>query len=291
MTLTADRLARVEALFQGVAADAPGCAIGIIENGETLLARGYGLASLEHRGLALLEHSGGLAGYGTQLQVYPSEGFGVVAMRNDGTSPQRLSRQVAEICLDDRMSPPRAAAPAPAVEALRARAACYRRDNGVVLSLAEREGKLYLQNIPFELQPLGPDTFAMGGDPDIIQITFDAEGGFALSQGLSAPERFRRCEPPAEIDEDAFVGDFHSPELGAGCSIRRSGRSLAASFARGAGAPLQPIDPDCLGAANLGVTLTFQRDASGAAHRFIASGIQVRGVAYSRVRVVWHEAP
>ncbi len=43
-----DAIARVEALIEDVAADAPGWTVGVVENGETLFARGYGLASLEH---------------------------------------------------------------------------------------------------------------------------------------------------------------------------------------------------------------------------------------------------
>lgn len=244
---------------------------------------GMGLVTSRHRGLAMLEHSGGLAGYRTQLQVYPSDGFGVVVLCNDAAvPPQLISRRVAEIFLDARMAPPPARAPMPAVEAVRARVACYRTTNGVVLSLVERQGELHLQGIPWPLSPLAPDTFALDGDPDIMRVAFDADGDLVLTQGAAAPELFRRCEPPAEVDDDAFVGKFLSPEVGAVCSVQRSGGLLTVSFAGAAGVELRPIGPDCLWAADLGVTLAFLHDGSGAASGFIASGVRVRGLVYDR---------
>lgn len=263
-------------------------AIACMQTPETLssgASTGYGMGLVvrRHRGLMMFEHGGGLAGYRTQLQVYPSEGFGVAVLCNDASaSPQHLSGQIAEVCLEDRMAPRPEPAPTPAIETVRARAGSYRRDNGVVLSFVEREGKLYLRGIPIELRLLDEATVAMDGDPDIMRITFDAEG-FTLTQGLSAPERFQRCEPPGEIEADAFVGDFHSPEVGAACRVRHSDGSLAITFAGVASAALQPIGPNDLWAPDLGVTLAFQRDASGAAQGFTASSLRIRGLGYLRV--------
>jgi CubicO group peptidase (beta-lactamase class C family) len=245
---------------------------------------GMGLIPTRHRGLAMLEHSGGHAGYRTQLQVYPREGFGVVVLCNDAAGlPELRARQVAEICLSDRMAPPPTQAPPPPVRAVRARAGCYRTTNGVVLSLVERDGKLYLEGIPFELCPLTSDTFAMAGDPDSMQLAFDPEGGFTLARGLAAPEPFQRCEPPGTIDEDIFLGEFQSPEVGAGCSLQRKGESLTASFAGGGSVVLRPIGPDCVWAADLGVTLAFHSDARDVASGFTVSGIRARGLTYDRL--------
>jgi len=245
---------------------------------------GMGLFVTRHRGLAVLEHSGGHGGYRTQLQVYPSEGFGVVVLCNDAAGqPQQIARQVAEACLEDRMAPPAARAPAPAPEALQARAGCYRTAVGDVLALVEQEGKLFIHGVPLALQALGDDSFAMAGDPDILRLAFDAESGFALTLGSAAPRRFTRCEPPAEGDEGAFLGEFRSAEMGAACVVHRDGDSLAVSFGRGPAAALRQISPGCLWAADLGVTLAYQRSGSGEVEGFTAAGGRVRGVAYRRV--------
>jgi CubicO group peptidase (beta-lactamase class C family) len=44
---TAETIAKVDALFSGIAADAPGCAVGIAQKGKTVLEKAYGLANLE----------------------------------------------------------------------------------------------------------------------------------------------------------------------------------------------------------------------------------------------------
>lgn len=245
---------------------------------------GMGLFITRHRGLAMLEHGGGLAGYRTQLQVYPSEGFGVVVLCNDAAAlPQRIARQVAEICLADRMAPAPARAPAPAIEAVRTRVGCYRTAEGDVLSLVERDGKLYVEGVALALRPLNADSFAIAGDPDFTRLTFDAEGSVAVTQGSAAAQRFRRCEPPANSDQDEFLGDFQSAEVGAGCTVQRSGETLAVSFARGPPTALRLIDLDFLRAQDLGVSLAYRRDGGGAVDGFTVTGGRVRGIAYGRV--------
>src|SRR5688572_2298394 len=44
---TAETIAKVDALFSGIAADAPGCAVGIAQKGKTILEKAYGRANLE----------------------------------------------------------------------------------------------------------------------------------------------------------------------------------------------------------------------------------------------------
>ena len=245
---------------------------------------GMGLFITRHRGLAMLEHSGGNAGYRTQLQIYPGEGLGVVVLCNDAAGlPQMIARQVTEICLDDRMAPRAAISAAPTPEALQARAACYRAAEGDVVALVEQEGGLYVYGVPLPLAPLGAESFALAGDPDVLRVAFDADGGFALTQGSAAPQRFARCEPPAECDEDAFLGDFESAEVGARCAVRRAGDALVVSFARGPAVPLRLIGPDCLFAPDLGVALDYGRGGGGGVEGFTAGGARVRGLAYSRV--------
>ncbi len=245
---------------------------------------GMGLFITRHRGLAMLEHGGGLAGYRTQLQVYPSEGFGVVVLCNGAAGmPQLIARQVAEICLADRMGPPPARATAPSIEAVRARAACYRAAEGDILSLVESDGRLYVEGVPTALRPLSADTFAIAGDPDVIRLAFDAEGGLAVTQGSAALRRFRRCEPPVKRDQDGFLGDFRSPDVGASCAVRQNGETLTVSFGGGPPMDLRLIDPDCLRARDLGVALEYRRDRSGAVDGFTVTGGRVRGIAYSRV--------
>lgn len=247
---------------------------------------GMGLQVGAHRGLRTLEHGGGLAGYRTELLAYPTEGFGVVVLCNDAAAwPALTARRVAEVFLADRMAPAPTTLPAPAAEAVRARAGCYRAPDGDVLALVERDGKLFIQGLPRSLRPLTADTFAIGGDPDLLRLEFEPAGrGFALAQSGGASVRhYGRCEPPTTIDAEAYLGDFNSPDVGAAaCEVRPSGDDLGVSFAERPPVTLRPIGSDRLWAADLGATLSFVREPGGAVGGFRLDGGRVRGIAYLR---------
>jgi CubicO group peptidase (beta-lactamase class C family) len=54
--LNTDAVARVDDLFSAVTAQTPGAAIGVVRDGEVVLAKGYGSADLDH-GIAITPHS------------------------------------------------------------------------------------------------------------------------------------------------------------------------------------------------------------------------------------------
>lgn len=246
---------------------------------------GMGLGIGTHRGLRAIEHGGGMAGYRTHLLTYPSEGLGVVILGNSAAGfPGQRARQVAEAYLGERMTPGPAKPRALPVEAMQARAGTYRAATGDVLSLALRDGSLAIEGLPGSLWPLSPTCLALEGDADLIRLDFEPRGrGFDFTQGGAPARRYEPCEAPEGVDTARFLGDYHSPEGGAGCSVTRSGDDLAVSFAGGPATPLRPIAPDCLLAPAFGVTLTFRRSRGGALSGFDLDGGRARGLAYRRI--------
>jgi hypothetical protein len=193
---------------------------------------------------------------------------------------------VAEIFLADRMTPAPERQPAPGIEAVKARAGYYRAPEGDVVSLVERDGELFIQGLPHALWPLSADSFAVGGESDLLRLEFEPAGtGFTLVQ-MGAPLRhYERCELPIRDDDEAYLGDFDNPDIGAAaCQIRPSGDGLTVSFARMPAASLRPIGPDRLWAAGLGATLSFERGPDGAVAGFRLDGGRVRGIAFIRTR-------
>ena len=241
---------------------------------------GMGLAIGVHRGLKTLQHGGDSAGYHTHLLVYPSNSLGVVILSNDaGSWLPLLASRVAEAFLGGQMTPAPSRLSALPIAAIKARATGYRSRDGDVISLVERDGKLYVHGLPESLWPLSPTSFALGGDRDLFRLDFEASGrGFFLVQAGGPDRRYQRCEPLEEMDVEPFLGDFQSEEVGAGCTLRRSGSGLSISFAQGPEAVLRPIGPDCLLAPDLGVTLTF-----GRRYRGFNIGGRLRRIAYRRV--------
>jgi CubicO group peptidase (beta-lactamase class C family) len=245
-----------------------------------LTGYGFGLELGEHRGLAFVQHAGGLAGYRTHLVAYPGERLAIVFLSNDDAAiPSLAAFHVAESCLGERMTPAPAGVDLP-VESVRACAGLYRgTNNDNVLSLVEQDGRLALQGAP--LRVLGPGRFAFQRSIAGSTLTFDDdERGFVVHHTGGPVDRFARCDPPAAIDTAAFTGVFASPELAASWRVSQTETGLALGVGRQPPAALQPVAPDCFQAN--GVTLTFARGAAGAVTGFRGDGARVRGLVFER---------
>ena len=262
-------------------------AIALMQTPERLTngaSTGYGMGLFigAHRGLAILEHGGGHGGYRTHLLAYPSENFAVVVLCNDAAAwPAYLARHVAEGRLADRMTPKHEFGPMPKRQAVQAHAGLYRTANNDVLSLIEQDGSLYAQGVPLALRPLGPGMFTLG-DPDELRLDF---GGGRRRFRPEARERpgsaISPLRPAGRRRWRRFLGDFQSPETGAPCRLARTEAGLTVSFARQPPAALRAIAPDCLWAADLAATLSFERDG-GAVRGFKVDGGRARGIEFSR---------
>jgi CubicO group peptidase (beta-lactamase class C family) len=246
---------------------------------------GMGLGVGAHRGLATLEHGGGMAGYRTHLLAYPSERLGVVVLCNDAAAiPAVVARQVAETFLADRMTPAPPTPPAPPPEAIVARAGCYRAPEGDVIALTECDGELFVQGLPRPLRALSANSFAIAGDPDLLRLEFEPDGpGLTVAMGGVPDRSFSRCETQSAIDAAAYVGGFESGDIAADpCRVTASDGTAAVSFANGSPLQLSPIGSDCLWIPEVGVTLSFERESDGGVGRFRLDSARVRGIVFTR---------
>ena len=246
---------------------------------------GMGLQIGAHRGLQTFGHGGALAGYRTELLAYPSAGLGVIVLFNDAAAwPALAARRVAEVFLADRMTPTATRPPAPSPEAIKARVGCYRALEGDVVSLVEQDGTLFIEGVPRALRPLGAESFALAGDPDLMRLAFEPGGrGLSVVSGAAPPRHYRRCEPSAEIDVETYIGDFQSRDVGkATCRVSANEAGLAVGFGNGQSVPLRPIGSDCLWAPDFGFALAFERDHDGATIGFRLDGGRVRGIHFVR---------
>src|SRR6266404_1130902 len=99
-----------------------------LNNGTTIPYR-FGQVAGMYRGLSIVEHSGGDAGYRSHYMRFPDEHFSVVCLCNASANPGALSRQVADVYLEGKLAPPPKRDAAPAVtltkEQLSARTGVY----------------------------------------------------------------------------------------------------------------------------------------------------------------------
>ena len=123
---TADDLARWLDNFRHETVGGPGVMAmmktrGILNSGDTI-PYAHGVIIGEHRGLQTIGHSGGDAGFRTQVNWYPEANTGVVVLTNVANgNPGGRARQVAEVVLagsfPEEAEEEEGDAPAPATEA------------------------------------------------------------------------------------------------------------------------------------------------------------------------------
>ncbi|MDA1191015.1 MAG: serine hydrolase, partial [Candidatus Poribacteria bacterium] len=78
---------------------------GVLNDGTTL-NYAMGVTVNEHRGVRMIGHSGGDAGFASQLDWYPEHRLGVVVLANlQNVSPGLRARQIADLYLADALEP------------------------------------------------------------------------------------------------------------------------------------------------------------------------------------------
>jgi len=206
-----------EALFREMNASAT------LTNGDSTLY-GLGRVTENFRGVRLVGHSGGDAGYATYVGQFPEHELAVAVFCNGGNNPSLLARQVAEVFLTGKLAavdPPVQPKVTLTAEQLKPLAGVYASSmNGSVVFINVRGNALALGRTPGPaLVPIAERRFRVeGGGP--AEYEFRPDGTLLLHQRQSPPQSplvLTRHEPsrltPADLR--AYAGTYHSEELGA----------------------------------------------------------------------------
>jgi len=183
-----------------------------------------GLMIGTYRGLDIVEHSGGDAGFRTHYLRFPDQRFSVIIFCNLGTmNPGQLTRRVADLYLADQFTKPADIPAEPislSIEELQQYAGTYYDSiTQVAYTLELKDGKLQLAlDKPFEFVPLPDHKFQMKASPlYVIQFkeTQDRLMGRMILQPDSAANSFDRVvpEPDQVRNAEEFAGTYYSPEL------------------------------------------------------------------------------
>ena len=177
---------------------------GRLNSGEQITyAFGQGIG--EFRGLRVVNHTGGWAGYRSVLERFPNERFGVVILANTATmNPPALARQIAALYLADRLGPvpgPSATSPAfapgsgawrPSAADLKAYAGEYRSAELLTSYLVEVRGEelvaRHFRTGEFRLRPVERDRFQ--GQP-FGDVRFVRDAGGRLTAFTANSDRVR----------------------------------------------------------------------------------------------------
>ena len=253
---------------------------------------GYGLSIETYRGMKAVGHGGADAGYRSDVIRFPEAGLAIDVLCNAANSgPNNLSRRVADVLLEKRLSPapvrPAPGAPAPTVTAEQgARIAGMYRRQGVdeAYEFIAKDGKLTMMPFNIPLRAFTADSFAPeGGGP-----AFVAEGppgpapvlkGYFGAEAVRVLDRVPKFTPtPAELD--AYTGTYYSEELDVRYTVTRKDSVLSLNLRRRGKLDMRPSFPDAFNVQQLG-TVRFIRE-KGKITSFRVTQARVRNVLFRK---------
>lgn len=256
---------------------------GLLNDGLPIPYAG-GLITRDYRGLRLIEHSGGDAGFRTQFMVFPDQRLVIAVFANLGSIlTGRLATAVADIYLADQLTGTPEPPIAPPVETQQARAGVYyNADHGESLTLDYSAESGTLTFWGFALEALAGDRYRLAISP-LITVRFDA-GGFWFDNGAGRPAYFRHVTAPALTPAElaAYAGVYYAPELDVRYSVALADDQLLLRRRKYADAALTPVTGDAFFAKASGFDVEFTRDAAGQVAGLSITTGRVRRLAFRR---------
>jgi CubicO group peptidase (beta-lactamase class C family) len=255
---------------------------GVLNNGKQI-EYALGLFISTYRGLPIVEHGGALFGYRTELLRFPEQKFSVITLCNVGTSnPGRLSYQIADLYLRDKLAPEPPASAGPSVD-LQPFVGWYRNvASRSVLQISAANGTLGAFGTQFK--PRDATHFVATPGPE---MAFDRQlnSGMRLTLNFkdSPPQVFERYEPLKASAENfaQYVGEYTSAELQATYRFAVKDGKLTLATSWQDPAVLEPIVLDEF-QGPFGTSIVFHRDARGHVNGCDLFAGRVRNIAFTK---------
>lgn len=260
---------------------------GVLNDG-TRISYALGLEMGEYRGLPIVEHSGALFGYRTEILRFPEQKFSVVCLCNlASVAVTNVARQVADIYLAKSLQPgeraPREANGEKFPDASKFAGMYLDPERHFVYTFTASGGNLMAWGA--NLPRLGPNRFH---DLGTGTITFDDSGDVMHSALTMDVETFFTGERVQELKLNdaelaAYTGSYTSEELGATYGLTVEKGSLVLRIGWNPPVSFMPIAQDVFTAGDLG-TLVFQRDAAGRMTGLSISEVSARNIEFTKVK-------
>jgi CubicO group peptidase (beta-lactamase class C family) len=276
---------------------------GVLNDG-TVLPYAFGLSLGEYKGLPIVEHAGGDAGFRCMLTRFPDQHFTVAVLGNVADlDPGKLVRQVADVYLAGQFheSPEPAtsqgqvqsSAP-PAAESPADKAGIYyAAATAETLFLEARDGKLVIPTGPgLELIPVAPDRYQLSVAREIeFHFATTADRKREVRQMSGGKPIVYEWMPPARLTpqrQAEYTGQYYSPELDVIYTVRETDGGLALHQRKMGDALMTPTFEDafkCDLTAGMGfpasMDVIFER-AAGAVRGFRISTGRIRNLRFTK---------
>jgi CubicO group peptidase (beta-lactamase class C family) len=203
---------------------------GTLNSGEAL-DYAFGLFTGQYRGLEIVRHGGGWAGYRSEMLRFPQQRFSVICLSNLGsTNPPKLAEKVADLYLasefNEQVTQPAHSQPQfveiPSTELERKIGFYQNSKTGSIWELSVKDGKLILEDFGdnLTLAPLSSNHFIAVDIPFDIDIEFEKLG---LSEPFHLSVRINNEKPDiyqqmniVSLNSDQlneFAGEYYCEEL------------------------------------------------------------------------------
>jgi CubicO group peptidase (beta-lactamase class C family) len=281
---------------------------GVLADGSEIpYARGLTVA--EYKGLKVVGHSGGDAGFRSDVIYFPGERFGVAVFSNLASfNPGGLTRQIADIYLASRIKEPgpapagtrtppakRPAAkpftmPAKSLEAFQG-TYWFESNRSVRKVVLEKDKLMYVrsEDNKSELVPVSPAEFEMRGVPNSVRVTFSDKAAthydtvtVAVTNEPTVVGKWTEPFSPTADTLKEYAGPYYSPELDTRYDIVVKSGALAVLDRRGEETPAAAQMKDLFLAGGF-ATIQFKRDGNGAITGFTISTGRVLNLKFARV--------
>jgi CubicO group peptidase (beta-lactamase class C family) len=260
-----------------------------------------GLVIREYRGLKTVEHSGGDAGFRTELLRFPDAHFSVITLCNSGEAdPADLAYRVADIYLGARLAPlPIRSLPSASLHPLEisidpklldAYVGDYRVEPGLILSVMREGNQLMAQATDQPKILVFPSSdrnfFAKVAN---VELTFDSATESSKAMGVALRQddedtygtRLERVRPTSERLQ-AYAGMFYSVELDTIYTVSARDGKLFMRHPRGE-TEMVPTVADGFDTAFRHGEIEYQCSKGSACDSFSFSNGRVRNLRFDRV--------
>ncbi len=282
---------------------------GVLNNGkEITYARGIEIG--EYKGLKTIGHSGGDAGFRSDVIYFPGEKFGVAVFSNLGSFPPgTLTRQIADIYLASKLKPSGEAqagakpvAPTqPAAKEFSLDAKSLEPFTGTYWFEAtqllrrvvlDKDKLVYVRSTDnkSELAPISPTEFRMKDAPVEVRVSFSGKAGnryaiVTVTVGTEPPVIGKWVEPftPSEKALKEYTGRYYSDELDTFYDLTLNAGKLLVQGGHSDDLPLTPQIKDFFSAGDM-ASIQFVRNARRAITGFKVSTGRVLNLKFAKLK-------
>ena len=261
---------------------------GQLNDGEEIAyARGLSVGS--YKGLKVVEHSGGDAGYRSHLMRVPDQRFSVACLCNHGgANPSLFARQVTDVYLASVFAPApaRSASPIAAVtlteQELKNKVGAYWDATTEEMGrVSINDGKLQLSvaGLNAALVPVEAHRFRVAEQP--IEVIFEAlSEGNSLRLKLNIPGRkpmTMDAMPPADTSKlSEYEGTYYSEEIDSTYRVTLKDGNLVVTRKKAGPTQLTPRFRDAFSSPGILGMFRFTRDAQNHVNGFRLSAGRIR---------------